>query len=159
MLFLCYCNVIVLLFKRKMDCSHQVCCCIIFPLECLFLTWVYVEKESTIFMRFHVMYRFTETKPFSQFLERMWLKILIKRQFYVLKVIYLKCWCTPTRFPESYTFYQQKSCHLRYFGVYGRIILKWILRTACEDADCVHLAQSRAKKRALANTALNLCVP
>jgi len=49
--------------------------------------------------------------------------------------------------------------HLGDPGVYGRIILKWIIRKWNEGMDWIDLAQDRNKWQALVNMVMNLQVP
>jgi hypothetical protein len=50
--------------------------------------------------------------------------------------------------------------HLQYLALYGRIILKWILRkTEWEGVNWIYLAQDRYRWCALVNTEINLRIP
>jgi len=49
--------------------------------------------------------------------------------------------------------------HVEQVSVYGRIILKWIIKIVWEGVDRIQVAQDRDKWWALENTIMNLWVP
>jgi hypothetical protein len=49
--------------------------------------------------------------------------------------------------------------HLKDRGIYGRILLKWILEKSDGGADWIDLAQDRNRCWALVNVVMNLRVP